>query len=143
MNKKVEKLILGGFALFVVIGWFLRIYDIEISIYPITAGAALYFAGFAFINFNGNEIFIDPKYRGSEAARAWQKGTVLPNVLLSIGSLAMGVLVWSDNKLDFPDFWMCYLLWLLIMAVLVIWLIIVNKNFYETMDKKDRPWMLR
>jgi len=73
MNKKVEKLILGGFALLVVIGWFLRIYDIEISIYPITVGAALYFAGFAFINFNGNEIFIDPKYRGAKPQEPGRK----------------------------------------------------------------------
>ncbi len=143
MNKNIMNLMWGCYILLVVLGWMLRQYDIEISIYPIILVAALYFTVFALINLSGNEILIASKYRGTEAAKAWQKGTIMPNVLISIGCLALGVLVWNDNKLEFPDFWMCYLLWLLFMAIMVIWLSIVTNRFYETMDKEDRPWLMR
>lgn len=146
MNKKVDAVIMGCLICLMLLGHILRLYDVEISIYLILLGGALYCAAFAFINLSGNELFIDKKYRGMDEAKRWQRETVLPALLSSAGCIVFGVLVWFDNAAEFTgfwDFWKGYLIWALFMAGMIIWMIIVNARFFKVMDEKDRPWLMR
>jgi hypothetical protein len=146
MNKKVDAVIMGYLIVLMMLGHILRLYDVEISIYLILLGGALYCAAFAFINLSGHELFIDKKYRGMDAAKRWQRETVLPALLSSAGCIAFGVLTWFDNAAEFTgfwDFWMGYLIWALFMAGMIIWMIVVNAIFFKVMDEKDRPWLMR
>ena len=146
MNKKVDNFIMGCLIILMILGHILRIYDIEVSMYLILLGAILYCTAFAFINWSGNELFIAHKYRGTDAAKQWQKGTILPALLSAAGCVVFGILIWCDNTTEFTgfwDFWRGYLLWALFMIAMGIWMIIVNARFFETMDEQDRPWLMR
>ena len=90
MNKKVDAVLMGCLIVLMMLGHILRLYDVEISIYLILLGGALYCAAFAFINLSGNELFIDKKYRGMDEAKRWQRETVLPALLSSAGCIAFG-----------------------------------------------------
>ena len=139
MNKKVDAVLMGCLIVLMMLGHILRLHDVEISIYLILLGGALHCAAFAFINLSGHELFIDKKYRGMDAAKRWQRETVLPALLSSAGCIAFGVLTWFDNAAEFTgfwDFWMGYLIWALFMAGMIIWMIIVNARFFKVMDEK-------